>query len=153
MKTNPIIVSNKYDASALRAKYNHIWTLSPEDRNQLGMYVLVKTTVKELLNKIDTSHAYIDFLTFKHQGNRVTCRVNFVNGSVSYLEELEKQGKKNEICLVSFRMARVQFPVSVDYETETYGYENTNVALVLISPQNIQVSELKCYDLNGKEIG
>lgn len=151
MKTNPIIVSNKYDASALRAKYNHIWTLSPEDRNQLGMYVLVKTTVKELLNKIDTSHNYIDFLTFKYQGNRITCRVNFINGSVSYLEELERQGKKNEICLVSFRMAAVRYP-DVARGIEINSVKHTNVALVLISPQNIQVNELKCYDLNGKEL-
>lgn len=144
----PILAPDRYTADSLRATYNHVWSLSHSDRQALGVYILVKTTVGELLERIDTSHSFIDFISYPYHDGMITCRVNYVNGSTSYLEELVEQGKKSDIVLVSIRMARVEYPVM---DREILARNTTTVALVLISPDRIDIGKLKCYRLDGKE--
>lgn len=155
-RKSPIILSSKFEAASFRATLNHVWTLEPSQREVLGIYCLIKTTVGELLKAIDTSHSFIDYVTYPHSEGKITCRVKFVNGSTGYLEELKDKGKESDICLVSVRMGRVMYPIVISSSySSTLGkmIETTTVALVLISPENIDVERLKCYGLDGKEIG
>lgn len=145
-----ITVDTKYSADQLRATFNHVWTLSPLDRDKLDFYALVKTTAGELLSKIDTNHSFIDYLSYPSRFGRLTCRVNYINGSTSYLEELIDTGKESEIVLVSFRIARVEWKNKSDIGPGVIN--TTKVALVLIAPDNIDVERLKCYSLDGREI-
>jgi hypothetical protein len=147
---SPILLPNKYSADSLRATYNHVWSISHSDRMNLGVYCLVKTTVGELLEKIDTSHSFIDFLTYPWRNGKLTLRVNYVNGSTSYLEELSETGRKSDIVLVSIRMVRVEY-LSVKDSISNRVMERTSVALVLINPEHIDVDKLKCYKLDGTE--
>lgn len=152
-RKSPIILSSKFEAASFRATLNHVWTLEPSQREVLGIYCLIKTTVGELLKAIDTSHSFIDYVTYPHSEGKITCRVKFVNGSTGYLEELKDKGKESDICLVSVRMGRIKYWEHVYDLSSHERYETTTVALVLISPENIDVDRLKCYGLDGKEIG
>lgn len=152
LSKHPILATSKYSAHEMKANISHSWSLSPDYRDNLGIYHLIKTTVGELLDKINTDHAWIDYLTIPYNSCTLTCRVNYINGSYSYLQELMDKGKKNDICLVSVRMAKIMYPPVEAPLSGGKNIESISVALVLVNPEYIQIDKVRCYNLQGKEI-
>lgn len=148
----PILATSKYSAHEMKANISHSWSLSPDYRDSLGVYHLVKSTVGELLDRINTNHNWIDYLTIPYNSCTLTCRVNYINGSYSYLQELYDNGRKSDICLVSVRMARIMYPSTEVPFSDRMNVESISVALVLVNPEYIQIDRIRCYNLQGKEI-
>lgn len=148
---NPIRANSKYEAQKLRALFSHVWSLAHEDRSKLGLYCLIKTTASELADRIDTSHSWIDYITYTNTNtqSKLTCRVNYLNGAFGVLEDLIRDGKGSTTVFISVRMVTIQHE---QLSTNRIFDDKIGVALVLINPEQFKADGLKCYTLDGKEI-
>lgn len=147
----PIVASSKYEAQKLKALFSHVWSLGYEDRAKLALYCLIKTTPSELVEKIDTAHSWVDYITYTNPNtqSKFICKVNYLNGSFQVLEDLISNDKGNVDVFISVRIVTIQYE---QRSTLIMCNDKIGIALVLINPEQFKAEGLKCYTLDGKEI-
>lgn len=89
----------KSELDTMRSVLNHVWILTDTQKSVCDKWFMKQTTASKLIKLIDKTHDYLDFITVQGSGYRI----NYVNGSTAWLEDLIDKGLGNTPVLLSFR--------------------------------------------------
>lgn len=89
----------KSELDTMRSVLNHVWILTDSQKSTCDKWFMKQTTASKLIEMMDKTHDYLDFITVQGSGYRI----NYINGSTAWLEDLIDKGLGNTPVLLSFR--------------------------------------------------
>ena len=89
----------KNELDSMRSILNSVWILTEAQKIKCSKFFIRKSTVEKLYNLIDRSHDYLDYICL----DSLSYRVNYINGSTSWMETLIDDKKQDTPVLISFR--------------------------------------------------